>query len=188
EAVHRLAELGLVHARQGGSTVVLDPRESADLRVIDLAYRLGPSTAKDVLDFTERQALNGHVLLYLAERHASKSDRERLAAIALEYAQAGAPESELHAFEERFWREVARATKNRICLFEVNWWFRLVGDHPRARHAITAPERVRAAVLSELARRLASGDDAAGYYLEVAGKMIDHVELGARRAGERRRR
>src|SRR5579862_7219403 len=49
QAVHRLAEVGLVRVRQGGSTVVLDPEQSSDLRVIELLYRLGPSTADDEL-------------------------------------------------------------------------------------------------------------------------------------------
>src|SRR5580658_11170036 len=43
QAIHRLDELGLVRVRQGGATLVLDPKEASDLRVLELAYKLDPS-------------------------------------------------------------------------------------------------------------------------------------------------
>src|SRR5262245_19105446 len=45
QAVHRLAELNLVRVRQGGPTVVLDPDDAADMRVVALRYRLAPAGA-----------------------------------------------------------------------------------------------------------------------------------------------
>ncbi|HZS35374.1 MAG TPA: GntR family transcriptional regulator [Polyangia bacterium] len=188
QAVHKLAEMGLVRVRQGGTTVVLDPEQSSDLRVIELMYRLGPSTAGDVLDFTERQLLNGEVLLRVAARRASRAELEAIAAIVEAYCASGAAEAELTAFEERFWRAVARAGKNRLCIFEVNWWFKLLAEQPRAQHPIVAPPHIRVAVLRELARRLIAGEDAAGFYLKMITPMIDHVEHTARTKRPRRKR
>src|SRR5262249_20409020 len=50
QALHRLAEIGLVRVRQGGSTIVLDPEECTDLRLIELVYRMGPTSPSDMLD------------------------------------------------------------------------------------------------------------------------------------------
>src|SRR5712692_10582820 len=63
QALHRLAEIGLVRVRQGGSTLVLDPEDCTYLRVIELVYRMGPTSAGDVLDLAERQLLQGLALL-----------------------------------------------------------------------------------------------------------------------------
>jgi DNA-binding FadR family transcriptional regulator len=185
QAVHRLAEVGLVRVRQGGSTVVLDPEQSSDLRVIELMYRLGPSTADDELDFTERQLLNGEVLLRIAERRASRAELEQLRDILEEYCAAGGGEAEMPAFEERFWRAVARAGKNRLCIFEVNWWFRLLSDQPRAHHPVMAPPHVRVAVLRELGRRLVAQENAADFYLKMMTPVIEHL---ARRTDDKRAR
>src|SRR5687767_1493866 len=68
QAVHRLAECGLLRVRQGGATTVLDPQQAADLRVLELDYRLGPGSPRDVYDFTERQIMQGFSIMYLAER------------------------------------------------------------------------------------------------------------------------
>src|SRR5262245_21055943 len=60
QAVHRLADCQLVRVRQGGSTLVLDPREAADLRVAELDWRLGPGSPWDIYDFAERQIMQGY--------------------------------------------------------------------------------------------------------------------------------
>src|SRR5438309_10264091 len=41
QAIHKLAEMGMVRARQGGATVVLEPWQSADVRVIELLHARG---------------------------------------------------------------------------------------------------------------------------------------------------
>src|SRR5689334_22360191 len=77
QAVHRLADMGLVRVRQGGPTQVVHPNEARDLRVIELVYRLGQGSARDVRELIERQFLHGYSLLFLAAKRASK---ERLVA------------------------------------------------------------------------------------------------------------
>src|SRR5438105_15437772 len=48
QAVHRLAEIGLVRVRQGGPTQVVHPNEARDIRVVELIYRLGRGAPRDV--------------------------------------------------------------------------------------------------------------------------------------------
>ena len=40
QAIHRLEDLGLVRVRQGSATIVLDPNESTDIRLIQLQMEL----------------------------------------------------------------------------------------------------------------------------------------------------
>lgn len=172
QAVHRLAETGLVRVKQGGATLVLDPKEARDLRVIELFFRLGPHTRRDIRDINERQLLQGLVLIQLAALHATQAEREEVAAIADAYLEAGATESALLAFEKRFWTAIAEAGKNRIYVFETSWWFRLLEENPRAHHETFGPPAARAFFLRELTRRLVSGEDAAKFYLEIVTQVL----------------
>src|SRR5207302_10827037 len=105
-----------------------------DLRVLELFYRLGAYTPRDVRDINERQLLQGHALLQLAARHANSHERVEIAAIAEAYAASGAREEDLLAFERRFWTAIAHAGKNRIYVFELNCWYRLLDEQPVAHH------------------------------------------------------
>src|SRR5512138_2172465 len=42
QALHRLADLGLIMLRQGSPTRVGDPSQADDIRLLDLFYRLAP--------------------------------------------------------------------------------------------------------------------------------------------------
>src|SRR5438105_12895411 len=66
QAVHRLADVGLVRVRQGGPTHVVHPNDARDIRVVELLYRLGRNTPRDIRELIERQFLHGHSLLLLA--------------------------------------------------------------------------------------------------------------------------
>jgi DNA-binding FadR family transcriptional regulator len=175
QAIHKLAEMELVRVRQGGPTIVLDPNDSADLRVIGLMHQAAPKSATDVLDVAEWQLLSGHVLLAIAARRASAAERAQLVAILVDYCERGAPEAELAAFEERFWKAVARAGGNRLCMFEVNWWFRLLREQPRARHPVIAPPHARRAALLALADRISTGQDPAAFYMQLMGPVLDSI-------------
>jgi DNA-binding FadR family transcriptional regulator len=172
QAVHRLAELGLVRVRQGGATLVLDPKYARDLRVIELFYRLGAYTKSDMRDINERQLLQGLSLLQLAADRATPNERAEIAAIADAYVEAGATEASLLAFEKRFWTAIAEAGKNRIYIFETSWWFRLLEENPRAHHETYGPPAARGHFLRELTRRLVAGDDAPAFYLQIVTPVI----------------
>ncbi len=173
QAVHRLAELGIVRVRQGGSTIVLDFNAAHDLRIIELFYRLGPYTPDDVRDINERQILHGHSLLQIAQRRATPEHRERIGAIAMAYAEGGASDAGLSDFERRFWGAVAEAGGNRLYIFEVNWWYRLLERQPLARHQIFAAPAARAMFFREFVRRLHAGEDVAAFYLAATRPILE---------------
>ena len=81
QAIHRLAELGLVRVRQGGATTVLDPDEAGDLRVLELLYRLAPGEGARSIDprqVLEKQLLQGVALVEVAARCGSQADLARI--------------------------------------------------------------------------------------------------------------
>ena len=75
------------------------------------------------------------------------------------------------AFERRFFTALADATDNRFYMLETSWWFRMVEDRPHRPTAFTDAQR--AELYREIARRLAEGKDAAGYYLERLSPILD---------------
>ena len=75
-AVHRLAEVGLVRVRQGGASIVLDPAEAGDIRLIGLYYSLDPGgeAARAIRrDAIEKQFLQGFSLIDVCARRGSAS-------------------------------------------------------------------------------------------------------------------
>jgi DNA-binding FadR family transcriptional regulator len=176
QAIHRLADVGLVRVRQGGATLVLDPDEATDVRVIALLYgesaRSGGGatpTARDAADVLEKQVLQGFCLLEVAARRASDEDRRQLAAIVAELASSAAPDDAFGEFDEKFWRTLAIAGKNRIYRLEVAWWYEVLVGRPEMP---AAPIAARVAFYQELARRLVAHEDAAGFYLAAMEPVL----------------
>jgi len=161
QAIHRLADLGLVQVRQGGSTLALDPEEALDLRVFELDLILGPRSAQNVVDVTERQLLEGHAILRLAERRATPEQLAMLSDIVEEHAGTGGHADHVPAFEERFWTAVAVATGNRLYRRETAWWFRLLHVAEHVRHPVLGTPDERVGFMRELVRRLVTRGDAA---------------------------
>lgn len=164
QGVHQLASLGLARVHQGSATVVLDPKEHGDLRVLALLYRMGGPRAIDPRDITEKQLLQGLGLIDSAARRASKKERARVAGAAQKRLAACHSEEDYLAFEERFWRDVASISGNRILQMEIAYWYRALPSMPRAEAFVPSPLAVRVGFYRELARRLGSGEDASGYY------------------------
>ena len=173
QAVHRLAELGLVRVKQGGATIVLDPADVTDLGVLALFYRFAPrggSPFLDAADMIEKQYLQGLSIVEVASRRAS---RAALAGILASIdAEARDAEGDVDAFEERFWRALAAAGKNRIFTMEVGWWYRTLKDRPVPPRIAATPARVRIAFFRELARRLVDRDDPVGHYLSMMHAVL----------------
>ena len=124
--------------------------------------------AIDAYDVVDKQFLQGLSLVDVAERRASREDLARIAEDVEALATGARDEAAYVAFEEQFWRDVARAGKNRIFEMEVAWWYRVVPRHPRAEQFTQATLEARLAFYRELARRLARGDDAVGFYRRKA--------------------
>ncbi|MBX3261302.1 MAG: FadR family transcriptional regulator [Labilithrix sp.] len=174
QAVHRLAEAGLVDVRQGGATRVRDPDDAADLRVIELYYRLAPESpqaralARDVL---EKQFTQGLSLVEVFARRASAAARDALVALT-EGARADRDDdAKMRALEERFWRDVGDACENRILRAEVRWWYTALAARPDRPEP--PPPSARWAFYAELARRLRDGDAPISFYLAALTPGID---------------
>ena len=171
QAVHRLADMGLVRVRQGGPTQVVHPNDARDLRVIELVYQLGQGSARDVREIIERQFLHGYSLLFLAAKRGSKERLRAIAHMADDYAARGAPGGEMMEFEKRFFTAVAEATDNRFYMMETSWWYRLAEGRPD-RPPVFSDEQ-RQGFYREIARRLVEDRDAARFYLDSLTPLLD---------------
>ncbi len=171
QAVHRLADIGLVRVKQGGPTHVVHPNDARDLRVIELVYMLGRGAARDVRELVERQFLHGYSLLFLAAKRASKERLRAIAQMADDYAARGAPGAEMVAFEKRFFTALAEATDNRFYTLETSWWFKLTEGRPERPPVFS--DRQRQEFYREIARRLIDDREAARFYLDSLSPLLD---------------
>lgn len=183
QAVHRLADMGLVRVRQGGATTVLDPEEATDLRVLGLLYRLAPgeSALLDRNDMIEKQYLQGLSIVSVASRRAAPESLRRIARLVEAYAHGDQKSAPVEELEEQFWRALAKAGGNRIFVIEVGWWYDVLRDRPWPARVATLPRRTRVAFYVELARRLVARERPVDYYLETIGPILDAL-VGRRRA------
>jgi DNA-binding FadR family transcriptional regulator len=171
QAVHRLADMGLVRVKQGGPTQVVNPNDARDLRVIELVYKLGKGAARDVRELIERQFLHGHSLLFLAAKRASKERLQAIAQMATGYADRGAPAGEMVLFERRFFTALAEATDNRFYMLETSWWWKLTEGRPSRPPAFS--DQQRADFYRQIGERLEHDREAARFYLDALSPVLD---------------
>ena len=121
QAVHRLADMGLVRVRQGGATTVLDPEE-AD-RPARAGAVLSAGAGRVVAARSQRHDREAVPAGHVDGERGGAARRRRVAAAdraAGRGLRAGdqkrAPVEEL---EEQFWRALAKAGGNRIFVIEV---------------------------------------------------------------------
>ena len=186
QAIHRLAEIGLVRVRQGGKTLVLDPRDASDLRVLALFYRFAPDrSAADKADMIEKQYLQGLSIVEVASRRASKDALEAISAM-VEAAAANKHDlSHIPEVEERFWRALATAAGNRIFRMEVAWWYENLSVRPLAPQVAAASPAVRIGFYQELARRLVAREAPLEYYLGVVRPILDALVVPPRKRAKK---
>jgi len=175
QAVHRLADVGLVRVRQGGASIVLDPGDAGDIRLIGLYYQLDPGGERTRVirrDAIEKQSLQGLALIDVCGRRASAAEKQRLHELTLAFDPHAATEPDVAAFEESFWRAASRAGKNRIFEMEVVWWYDTLAEERPAPES-AAPIADRIAFYRELARLLVAGSGATHYYLAVTTPRLE---------------
>ena len=172
-ALHRLGDLGLVRVRQGSPTLVLDPGQAADLRLVLLSMELAPRGAEDEKELLERLLLAAAALLELAERRIHASEVDALDRILERCAAGGADDGAAEAMEEAYWTTVAAATRNRIYQQETRWWFDLAERRPPERRLALGDRAGRLELYRELNRRLRAGSGAAQVYLERLRPVLD---------------
>lgn len=181
QAVHRLAEMQLVRVRQGGSTVVLDPAEAGDIRLIGLYYSLDPGgeAARTIRrDAIEKQFLQGFALVDVCARRGADDAKAHILELTRAFDETRATEATFAAFEETFWRAVARAGHNRIFGMETTWWYDTLADARPSVVDDAPPLAVRVAFYRELAQRLVAGTGAAQYYHAVTSPQLDALFAG----------
>ncbi|MEM9075236.1 MAG: GntR family transcriptional regulator [Myxococcota bacterium] len=172
QAVHRLADLGLVEVRQGGPTRVVDLAH-ADLRVFDLLYRFTPARyRRDVLEAT---ILSGLCLLDVASRRASDDQREAIHRLVHDARPAN--DKTMRILEQRFWNLVADAGGNQLYQMEQRWWDRVFGDDPpRAKSEAETPVSLRYVFFKELAKRLRARRDPVAFYRKHTASLLSELE------------
>jgi GntR family transcriptional regulator, transcriptional repressor for pyruvate dehydrogenase complex len=129
QAIHSLEDLKLVRVRQGGATIVLDPNEATDLRLVDLRVQLSPSGQRFGLDTTEMRMLFLMQLLILAERRITPKHIGVLHYLLDSLPKEPSLEETRH-FRLEYWQQVADATQNPVIQQQMRWW------RARAREAV----------------------------------------------------
>jgi GntR family transcriptional regulator, transcriptional repressor for pyruvate dehydrogenase complex len=189
QALHRLADVGLVRVRQGGATEVSDYRLAGDLSLFELEFRLGPATAADVRAFAEWELSMAHSLLWAAQRRGTAAEFAELDEMVEAFVAGGAAAEDVAAFEERLWRRIARISRNRLYELSCNWWIRMRALQPRSMHPVRGTAEQRIDGYREMVRRLFSGEDAAERFLHDAATALgftDEKPRGKRGGGKRR--
>lgn len=178
QAIHRLAELGLVRVRQGGGTLVLDPEQATDLRLLALFYRLAPSDlpgGPSVRDMIEKQYLQGLSITSVAARRAPPEALRRLPRLVGAYLDGEHRKRPVEELEQLFWRALAKAGGNRIFAIETAWWYDVLAERPLAPSVRALSRRRRLAFYAELARRLDEHDHPVEYYLAVTTPLLEAI-------------
>ena len=127
QAIHRLEDLGLVRVRQGSTTIVLDPNESTDIRLIQLQMELAEPGPRMSTAAIENQVLFLVPILMLAERRITEQEIGVLRYLIDGAKEQSAP-AEAQKFRIEFWRQVAKSTRNPLFQQQIRWWSTLVAD------------------------------------------------------------
>ena len=176
QAIHRLEDLGLVRVRQGSTTIVLDPEESTDIRLIQLQLELaepGPGLATAAL---ELQSLFLVPLLTLAERRITSEEIAVLSYLVENLSEDATPE-QAHAFRVQYFRQIAKATHNELYRQQVRWWSKMVLELEKRGRALRAPVRkVNLDFYRELTRALSERRGAAQHWLDAMRPLLDWVD------------
>ena len=122
QAIHRLEELQLVRVRQGSSTIVLDPKRAADVRLIQLQLEAAQPGDALALAGIENRAASALPMLMLAARRMTEEELDALDRLVDGLAAEPSPQ-ELAAFQSVYWSQVANSTRNPLIQQQVRWWF-----------------------------------------------------------------
>lgn len=120
QAVHRLEELGLARVKQGSASIVLDPAEVMDLRLVQLQLELARPSERFVNWVFEAESLSTLPLLALAELRITAEELEQLKHI-VDSADASTPDG-VAQFRVAFWGAVTKATHNPLLQAQVRGW------------------------------------------------------------------
>lgn len=167
EAIHRLKEYELVRVRQGSPTLVLDPDEATDIRLLSLEIELMP----DVESLNERHVYAGAALLALAEQKMTDAEIEALEKLVDDFFDAPDGDGKWMAFERAYWLTIGKGTRNRILLRETTWFFNLLQREERFRAGIFGSPQGRAHLYKKVAENLRKRSGTVDLYLRALRNM-----------------
>lgn len=167
EAIHRLKEYELVRVRQGSPTVVLDPDQATDMRLLGLEIELMPPNSDALNSFAERQIYSAAALLDLAEQRMHAEEMNAIEDITRRMSGADGIGDEWLALERAYWITLAEASRNRVYVRETLWYFNLLERDPRFRAIYSTPPSTRAGFYITVNEALRNRQGSAARYLEL---------------------
>jgi GntR family transcriptional regulator, transcriptional repressor for pyruvate dehydrogenase complex len=173
QAIHRLEELELVRVRQGSTTIVLDPNEASDVRLIEL--QLAAATPGDSLALAgiESRTLGALPLVVLAQRRITDAMLDELESALRELGPAPTPQ-EMGEFQTMLWTKIAEATCNMLLRHQVRWWIRTM-QSLSTRDAI-GPTAGQPSFYEKLLEALRRRSGAVELFLERVNEVCDALE------------
>ena len=182
QAIHRLEDLKLVRVRQGSATIVLDPNESSDIRLIQLRMELAEPGAPLSLAAWENQLLFVVPMLALAERRITEQELELLRQLSQRVSEAKDPAVQQRLRFE-FWGHIADATRNPLFQQQVRWWSSLASEL-RTRGGGMRPPNVKLerSLYDGVIEALASRKGAVQHYLDTIRPVLDWMDAAREKA------
>ena len=182
QAIHRLEDLGLVRVRQGSATIVLDPHESSDIRLIQLQMELAEPGAPLALAAWENQALFLVTLLALAERRITEQELDVLRAHVQAHGNGQTPGA-VQRFRMEFWRQIAISTRNPLFQQQVRWWSALTQEISKRGGPPRYPAfRTDGGLYERLIAALAARQGSAQIYLDGIRPLLDWIDAARDKA------
>jgi DNA-binding FadR family transcriptional regulator len=178
QAIHRLEDLGLVRVRQGSTTIVLDPNESTDIRLIQLQMELADPGSVLSAAALENQVLFLLPMLVLAERRITDKELAVLSYLVDTLGESFTTD-EARRFRIEFWRQISKATRNPLFQQQVRWWGTLAAELDRRGQQNRAPITVRKlepAFFRRLIVALGERRGVVATYLEWINPLLDWVD------------
>ncbi len=186
QAIHRLEDLGLVRVRQGSATIVLDPHESSDIRLIQLQMELAEPGAPLALAAWENQSLFLVTLLALAERRITEEELAVLRELVRTSGNAQTP-AEVQRFRMEFWGLIATSTRNPLFQQQVRWWSALAAEISKRGGPPRYPAfRSDNGLHERLVAALAARQGSVQIYLDGIRPLLDWIDAArdkAKKAG-----
>jgi DNA-binding FadR family transcriptional regulator len=178
QATHRLEELGLVRVRQGSTTIVLDPNQASDVRLMQLRLELATPGDRLALAARESQALSPLPLLALAERRINEAELTELERLVDALPESQPPRDTLQ-FLVQFWGQIARSTRNPLVEQQFRWWASVMQELEKRTGGgdPLAPRRLLPkSVFRGLIRCLRKRKGAPEFWLKVITPLFDWIE------------
>lgn len=177
QAIHRLEDLGLVRVKLGSTTIVLDPAEAADLRVLELQLELSKPSPRHLGWLLEAQTATALGLLGLAEDRITEDEVAALVQLT-ENADATSA-AELRKFRTEYWNLIAKATRNPLLRQSVRWWTNILGKLERSEQFQGTKDPLFPRLYEQLNRCLSEGSGSVALYLREMKKL--HQATGQKR-------